>query len=131
MASRKEIQWDRIYSGHEAIREYWSKQSTDARGTLNSFDGEWNFSDHQLIPDVLMNLIEEMFFFRYNNKISKVPLSEINQALNEIWQGPGSMPHVIDQTFELRKKRHALTDYDDPSLLRDIRIPTIEEFNTF
>ena len=107
----------------ESSIEFWEKQPTDSIGTINSFNGTFNISDHRLIPGSLLNYLSE-YFYKYE-KLNRIPLEKINNALNEIWEGPGSMPKVIRETYELKQKRNFLGDNtSDP--LKGYDTPTIE-----
>jgi hypothetical protein len=78
--------------------------------TLDEFDGTFAITDHNLIPGSLLNYLGERF---YNTaRLSRVPLAEINQALNEVWQGPGSMEHVKAATRDLRSQRFGKLNSD-------------------
>jgi hypothetical protein len=43
--------------------------------------------------------------FPQATRLKQIPLDKINAALNEIWQGPGSMAMVVEQTELLRAAR--------------------------
>lgn len=73
----------------------------DVPHSVNGFRGTWTFSDHNLIPDVLHEYL--MLLFGVNN-LKRVPLKDINSAMNDIWEGPGSLEKVFRQTFELRSQ---------------------------
>lgn len=71
--------------------------------TLDEFKGPFAITDHSLIPGSLLNYLGERF---YNApRLSRVPLDDINSALNEVWQGVGSMERVREATRELRRAR--------------------------
>lgn len=61
------------------------------------FAGTWNFSDHSLIPDVFHEFLQR-HFGQY--KIRRIPLNKINQLLNDLWEGPGS----LEKIFRLEKE---------------------------
>jgi hypothetical protein len=100
---------------HEAIRAkiasidtYWETQPTDQPHTLNGFAGTWAFSDHNLIPDGLRNFIMESF--PKVEKFKRIPLDQINTLMNDVWEGPGSMPKIARLTKEMRIARQAGID---------------------
>ena len=70
---------------------------------VNAFDGEWQISDHSRVPPVVMEYLLEKF--PQATRLKQIPLDKINAALNEIWQGPGSMAIVVEQTELLRAAR--------------------------
>jgi len=83
--------------------EYWKTRINDAPHNVNGFNGTWNISAHQNIPSPVRNYLSE-YFYSYT-KLSRVPMDEINKALNEVWEGPGSMELLIKKTEELIKER--------------------------
>jgi hypothetical protein len=100
---------------HDAIREriasvdtYWERQPTDQPHTLNGFRGTWNFSDHSLIPESLQNFI--MLSFPKAEKFRRIPLSDINALMNDVWEGPGSMVKVKALEKELKIARWQMLD---------------------
>jgi hypothetical protein len=95
---------------HEAIRAkiasidaYWERQPTDQPHTLNGFQGTWAFSDHNLIPEALKNFIWENF--PKHERFRRIPLDEINTLMNDVWEGPGSMPKIMRLYREMRAER--------------------------
>lgn len=82
---------------------YWKNQPTDKAHLLNGFKGTWNFSDHNLIPEPIRNFVIEAF--PKFEKFKQIPLEDINKTMNDIWEGPGSMPKLISLTYELRAQR--------------------------
>jgi len=65
----------------------------------NGFKGTWNFSSHELIPEVFQGFLQR-YFGQY--KIRRIPLEKINDILNEIWEGPGSLKKVFELEHELK-----------------------------
>jgi len=80
--------------------EFYSRD-IDVPHSVNGFRGTWTFSDHNLIPDILHEYL--MLLFEVSN-LKRVPLEDINSAMNEIWEGPGSLEKVFRQVVELRSK---------------------------
>jgi len=87
---------------------YWERQPTDKPYTLNGFNGTWNFSDHNLIPEPLRNFIIEMF--PKIDKFKRIPLEDINALMNDVWEGPGSMPKLMRLIQESRAARIGTLD---------------------
>lgn len=85
---------------------YWAAQPTDRKGTLNSFDGTFAIEDAENIPEVLMEYLMEHF----GAKLEKATMADINKALNDVWDGPGSMPKVVGLTWELRCARKVVPE---------------------
>jgi len=82
---------------------YWERQPTDKPHLLNGFNGTWAFSDHNLIPEVVRNFIIEAF--PKVEKFKRIPLEDINALMNDVWEGPGSMPKLIKMTTEMQLSR--------------------------
>jgi len=110
--------------------DYWSDQATDVPSMVNGFKGDWAISDHKLIPSSLMDFVSEMFFS--STKLSRVPMSDINKVLNDAWDGPGSMPKIINLTYQSRRARQLgrlndddaeLTGNDASSIAHDLIMP--------
>ena len=83
--------------------EYWEKQDTTQPYLMNGFNGPFKITSHKLIPLPLRNYLAE-YFYSYN-KLSRVPMDDINQALNKVWKGPGSMTDLINATNEMKINR--------------------------
>lgn len=110
--------------------DYWSNQPTDQPWLLNGFKGTWAFSDHDLIPEIIREFLLEKFYDRLGETrkghIKSIPLDEINAAMNEVWEGPGSMRKIITAMFEMRRSRLSNTVYDTKDPLKGYETPTIE-----
>ena len=65
----------------------------------NGFQGTWTFTDHNNIPDVFHGFIQR-YFGQY--RIRRVPLDKINNILNEIWSGPGSLEKIFRLEHEMK-----------------------------
>ena len=98
---------------------YWAKQPINDPGTLNGFKGTFAFSEHSRIPQGIVEFLLEHFHKKCfktanswkKNHIEAIELDEINELMNEIWDGPGSMTKVSDLTNEMRLVR--LTPEED------------------
>jgi hypothetical protein len=114
----------------ESSVNYWASQPTDQPHTLNGFKGTWAFSDHELIPGPIREFLIEHYHNRLGElrrgHIKTIPLNEINELMNSVWDGPGSMPKICSMMFELRSNRINSVDYDKVDPLKDYQIPTIE-----
>ena len=109
---------------------YWSEQATDVTNMVNGFNGTWAISDYKLIPSALLDFVSEMFFT--STKLSRVPMSDINKVLNDAWEGPGSMPKIINLTYQSRRARQLgrlndedaeLTGNNPSSIAHDLIMP--------
>lgn len=65
----------------------------------NGFKGTWQFSSHDLIPNVFHGFIQRYFGIY---RIRRIPLEKINSILNELWEGPGSLEKIFRLEDELR-----------------------------
>lgn len=79
--------------------QYHNKQ-IDIPNTLNNFNGTWNISDHSKIPEALLPFL--MCTFK-TGRLKRVSLDKINETLNNIWEGRGSMEKVLRITHELNQ----------------------------
>lgn len=95
-------------TAEDAIR-YWNEQPTDNPNSLNGFDGTWNITDHDLIPNSLQDFVSEMFYSA--TRLDRVPMANINELLNDVWDGPGSMPKLIVLMFNSRSARQKGEEY--------------------
>jgi len=62
------------------------------------FNGTFAFSAHDKIPEVFHGFIQRHFG---SYKIRRVPLEQINEVLNELWEGPGSLEKIFKLEREL------------------------------
>lgn len=84
-------------------RAYWENQPTDKPWLLNGFAGTWKFSDHTLIPDEIRTFLLE--YFAPAERFRKISLDDINRVMNEVWEGPGSMPKLCDMYHKMQTER--------------------------
>jgi hypothetical protein len=63
------------------------------------FAGTWKFSDHNLIPEVLTGFLQRHFGVM---RLKRIPLDDINKLMNEVWEGPGSIPKLLNLENDLR-----------------------------
>ena len=98
---------------------------------ISGFNGTFAFSSHDLIPDVFYGFIQR-YFGSY--RIRRVPLDKINEVLNDLWEGPGSIEKILRLEHEMQMsgkdikftaadiaavKAKKDTDEDDELLARD------------
>ena len=79
--------------------EYYKKDIDDPY-TVNGFNGTWAITDHRRIPEVLRDFLQ--FHFGVI-RLSRIKIEKINEALNEIWEGPGSLEKVFNKHRELQQ----------------------------
>jgi len=112
--------------------DYWDNYPTDNPFLLNGFKGTFAFSEHLLIPEALTEFLIEKFRPRLKegrkNHIQVIPLEEINDVLNDIWEGPGSMSKVVRETYQMKYDRTADSDDDTvtTSVFKGYEAPTYE-----
>ena len=109
---------------------YWESTPTDQPWLLNGFQGTFAYSDHSLIPQPILEFLHEYYNKRLGdirkNHIKVVSLNEINDLLNSIWEGPGSMPKIAAMTYDLRISRMKVDSDDTKDPLKGYDTPTIE-----
>jgi hypothetical protein len=109
---------------------YWDSTPTDVPHYLNGFKGTWAFTDYSLIPEPILEFLNEYYRdrlgeFRKNN-VKVVSLTEINDLMNSVWEGPGSMSKLINMMYEIRQARFETVTVDTSELFKGYEIPTIE-----
>jgi hypothetical protein len=107
----------------ELSAKYWESVATDNSSNINGFNGTFNITDHDLIPTALLDYISEKFYGF--TRLSRIPLEDINEALNEVWEGPGSMAKVVRTTYDLREIRKNNQNVDDDPL-KGYDTPTVD-----
>ena len=90
--------FDEVKSTEDKIEFY--KRDIDDPHSVNGFRGTWNFSDHTLIPNTLYGFITRYFG---QAKLRRIPLDRINQIMNEVWEGPGSLEKLFRMELEMRQ----------------------------
>jgi hypothetical protein len=84
--------------GLENKIEFYRKD-IDNPYSVNGFRGTWNISDHTLIPQTLVGYLQRHFGVM---RLRRVPMKQINELLNEIWEGPGSLEKIFRLEEELK-----------------------------
>jgi hypothetical protein len=113
-----------------AVSTYWANQPTDEPYSINGFNGTFAFSDHKLIPEPHVEFLLEYFRKRLGEgrrgHIKVIPLEEINEIMNEVWDGPGSVIKLVNLTYQLRAERLSETPDDVKNVLKGYDTPTYE-----
>lgn len=74
-------------------RQFADCHTKDQPNTLNSFDGEFAITDHELIPTPL----RQFLMLSYGTgRLNRVSIEDINSTLNSVWQGPGSLSRIFE-----------------------------------
>jgi hypothetical protein len=120
-----------MYNDSRSIAlDYWTQQPTDQPWLVNGFKGTWAFSDHSLIPDVILEFLLETFRDRLGElrkgHVKSIPLNEINDLLNSVWEGPGSVVKLVNLTYDMRSNRFSTISNDAKDPLKGYDTPTIE-----
>lgn len=104
--------FDEAKSVEDKIEFY--KRDIDNPQSVNGFRGTWKFSDHTLIPDTLFGFLTRYFG---QAKLRRIPLEKINQVMNELWEGPGSLDKLFRLELEMRQAGKMIkfdaSDYKD------------------
>ena len=82
---------------------YRLNHNPEEENALNNFDGEWQITDHNLIPTAVRDFLMERF--PRKERLNQIPLKDVNAALNEAWEGPGSMAKLVLLTEQMRQAR--------------------------
>ena len=120
-----------MYNDSRSIAlDYWTQQPTDQPWLLNGFKGTWTFSDHALIPEVILEFLLEYYRPRLGEMrkghVKSIPLNEINDLLNSVWEGPGSVVKLVNLTYDMRSNRFSTISNDAKDPLKGYDTPTIE-----
>ena len=109
---------------------YWESTPTDQPWLLNGFNGTFAYSDYSLIPQPILEFLHEYYNKKLGdlrkNHIKTIDLNEINDLLNEVWEGPGSMPKLVASTHDMRIARLDVVPDDTKDSLKGYDTPTIE-----
>jgi len=109
---------------------YWESTPTDQPWLLNGFNGTFAYSDYSLIPQPILEFLHEHYNKKLGdlrkNHIKTIDLNEINDLLNDIWDGPGSMSKLVAMTHDMRIARLDVVPDDTKDPLKGYDTPTIE-----
>lgn len=100
---------------------------------LDSFSGTFAISNHNLISEVLVEYLFEVFYNQIDSKwignrqhiLAPISLEEINNALNEIWDGPGSVAKI--KTIIKASRNERIGEITDDTTLKNYVVPTIND----
>lgn len=114
---------------YEKAINYWSSPDTNSH-SLKNFAGTWAISDHMLIPETILEFLLEHYRTkvgeRLRHHIKNIPLNEINDLLNDVWEGPGSMPKLVTMTHNMRMQRLDINTETVKDPFKGYDTPTIE-----
>jgi hypothetical protein len=113
-----------------AVSTYWANMPTDDPFSINGFAGTFAFSDHSRIPEPHVEFLLEYFRKQLGETrkghIKVIPLEDINEVMNEVWDGPGSVIKLVNLTYKLRAQRLSETPDDVKNVLKGYDTPTYE-----
>ena len=117
-------------AGKNSAIRYWESAPTQFPNYLNGFNGTWAISDHSRIPEVILEFLLEHFRSRLGEvrkgHVKAIPLEEINDLMNEVWEGPGSMVKIVDMTYNLRHNRSKTEPIDTKDVMKGYITPTFD-----
>jgi len=91
---------------HTALKahtdEFLSKLPIDEPFTLNSFNGTFAFTDHDLVPGLIQDLVLSQ---RSEDKFKKIPITAVTEIANKFWEGPGSCVAISNVIWHARVAR--------------------------
>jgi hypothetical protein len=108
------------YDAISAARAAHLLRDRDREFALNSFAGTFAISEHSRIPPELLGVLQMQF---QTGRLSRVSMEDINQFLNSIWQGPGSLTEV----FALERQLSKTANFSQFDLPRRSRVPDSED----
>ena len=113
-----------------AVSTYWANMPTDDPFSINGFAGTFAFSHHSRIPEPHVEFLLEYFRKQLGETrrghIKAIPLEDINEVMNEVWDGPGSVIKLVNLTYQLRAQRLSETPDDVKNTLKGYEPPTYE-----
>lgn len=85
----------------QQTHDFFAAQSAESTG-LNGFSGEFAFSDHDAVPELIRDLVLSQ---RKEDKFDRIPIDDVNSIANEFWEGPGSCARISDIIWDCRIAR--------------------------
>ena len=119
------------YNIEEKVAYYLRPEHLANPNHISGFNGTFAFSSHDLIPEVFHGFIQR-YFGSY--RIRRVPLDKINEVLNDLWEGPGSIETILRLEHDMQTsgkdvkftaadvaaiKAKKASDIDDEPLAKD------------
>ena len=92
---------------------YWKDRELDNPYHLNGFVGEFNFQDHDRVPEEVQNLVMHS---TKHERFRQVPIATVNKIAREVHGGkPGFIIRAWERILELQQLK-ALAREDSDSL---------------
>lgn len=103
---------------------HWQDRDLDTPYLLNGFRGEFAFSDHSLVPEIVQNLV--MYSTKYE-RFRDVPLELVNEIARDAHGGEAGF--VVRALERIRAIKHSRVDRDQKDA--DVYVPqlSIDDWN--
>ena len=79
--------------------KYYNRKEMQEVGRINGFDGTFAITELSKIPEELLGFLN-LHFNAGKRRKAKYSLDDVNTALNEVWEGPGSMEKIFRLEME-------------------------------
>jgi|TARA_B110000858_G_C17759973_1_gene454039 hypothetical protein len=95
----------------------------------SGFTGTWNFTSHRAIPEVLLGFIQRHFG---HYRITRIKLDDINDIMNELWEGPGSLSKIflLENDMRIAGKDVRITAMDLAKVKVEEEVKVVEKKQT-
>ena len=78
---------------------HYNKKENMEPGNLNGFDSTFDIKEASKIPEELLGFLN-IHFNAGKKRRAKYSMEDVNKALNEIWEGPGSLEKIFRLEME-------------------------------
>ena len=110
------------------------EKDIDKPFTVNGFDGTFAIESHAGIAECLQGFLQRHFGVL---RLSRVKIEKINEVLNEVWEGPGSLAKIFALEYEYEKSGKDVkimpsdivkkAKYEDDEDIRKDELPTTSD----
>jgi hypothetical protein len=85
--------------------EHWRGRYVDNPMHINGFVGEFAFSDHDLVPEIVQTLV--LYTTKYE-RFRQVPLEEVNRIARDVHEGkPEFVVRALERILAVKRARAA------------------------
>jgi hypothetical protein len=106
---------------------HWQTRELDNPHHLNGFVGEFAFSDHLLVPEIVQSLV--LYSTKYE-RFSQVPLDTVNSIAREVHGGePGFVVRALERIREIKQGRADAARAENDKNIYEPTL-TIDDWNT-
>ena len=89
----------------------WQDRELDNPHHINGFQGEFNFEDHESVPEEVQNLVMHS---TKHERFRQVPIATVNKIARDIHGGkPGFVIRATERILELQKLKLQAREDDD------------------